>query len=445
MKRRSWAVAALLALAAFGLFGEEGTEAGSQPAGSAATAGASIPRRLYLFVRGRSQLSDRETRVVTESLLASIQRAGGIALIEAKQRLAVPGRNADKTALAQGEGADAWLEIAPAAGGEGASLNAVLFDVREDRLLFERQLPGWTKIGQADEVFWGELVSGLRAALPPREQKVVEQLEVQTRTKVVIVERPRGTEVTFQAAAGTRIAAAGMQPLLIGPEGVATVELPQSATYRFRAALRGFEPALRVVYLDREALTIAFTQKPMSRFKLELSVDFNPLAGFGVLYCVLPSRYFAQARVESSYLLPFPPYWNTESQDWFDRSLLFSMRAGIYLNEADAALRVSLATGPFLRLYLPAGEDIWDLWFHPVFPYGWSVAAAVELLSLKKVHLFLEWGPEIYLKTDFHNEDFFYPGSPYQNLEQNPWSETLLWGSLAIRMGVVRLGARYRL
>jgi hypothetical protein len=232
----------------------------------------------------------------------------------------------------------------------------------------------------------------------------------------------------IRALPGTVITGLTPQPLTVGPDGTASVELAAPAPYSLRAALGGYIPSHMTFYYQGEPeITLKQTRSPW------LFIDAAFLDGFypGVAATVATSPFPGFLRVGFT---SFRIGLAVNGGDSIFSSLPLSQvtaLAGIYLSPEDSPTRLYIGAGPLLRLSLPPdGSLVVD----EMLPWGVQVVAGLELAMLPTLRFVLEYSPTVYATpqpTLFQN--YFGGGSTFPFVTFPP---SFALNALELRMGL---------
>ncbi|MBA7699071.1 hypothetical protein ES703_107757 [subsurface metagenome] len=347
------------------------------------------PRRLLLYFEqaGKSDFTASEMLMLYESLLLKLSRASEEVLIIEASEAGVPPSEEERSERAREWGVDSWL-LARISGNMKAMTVAVIsYDLISGEELFGFELvkEQGARLVDLERRFWDEVVEAVRE----KYQKVSHRIAMEGAGSAVVI---------FRAAPGTQIVGLVEEPLQIGPEREARVELPLHATYSWTAFCQGYYPVEQHIYLERGGTIINMEQRPGSRYALNFYLNNFTFPGFDFSYYFIPNFFFARVGL-TSFLLGIN--LNNDSDSAGDAPILVSrsllhlnLAAGLYLNEAHCFFRYYVAAGLFARIILARGYGIG---VEPIAPFGIQPAFGVELSHQMRKRFYVEYSPLFYI------------------------------------------------
>ena len=338
--------------------------------------------RRILFSLSREsagELTDGQALMISRSMLARLQAASSeIIVLERPASIGAPSVS-DLSADARGRGADGWVSVIISGTWESMRIGVRAFDLRTSSMVVDRSFArAGSSLGELPREGWDDMVQVVapqfHAALPG-------------------AQAPSGApqaRLTIRAIVGTRVTGAGTGALVIGPDGVVTVDLPASREYLLRGELAGYSPSTARIFLSGSR-EVVLRQERSARWAMEASlqdlgyprIDAAWFPGGGSAYVKLGlTTYLVGLALDSTEVLSSTPLTNVEAQ------------MGLFLNPADSLFRVSFGIGCFVRVvHVPEvffGPD-------PLSPWGIRGIIGVEISGAPRSRFFVELTPTVYM------------------------------------------------
>ena len=357
---------ALLAMCSAGVFCQE--------------AGTLVPRHLLLAMMPQkdSGFGANDALLLQRSLHQRLQEAQPDLVIIDSPPVDPGASPADLEALAGKAEADAWMTVTAGGDWGSAQLQVRAFDLLAGAPVADLRLTRtWGTVGGLSGETWADVARAVDGKFP-----MVENTGAEAAGENLVA-------LTVSALPGSTLTGVGKRPVSVGPDGTVSVRLPPWHEYVVRAGLSGYQAASQRLFLsgDRQ---ISFTQKPLSRWQVELSVADGRAPGAYVTLAVPASAAFFRfgfttyafgLGLDGSHVFLNDPLTNVV------------MQGGLYLVPEDRLFRWYAALGGFARVVHEAGEvPLLD----QVAPTAAFVVAGTEVRLSEESRFFAEYTPTVF-------------------------------------------------
>jgi hypothetical protein len=341
-----------------------------------------VARRVLLsvVVRQGASFSETDRQIIARSMLVKLQSASAEVVLVELAGNAPSDAPEDLVGQARDAGADAVILVAVAGDWPSMKLRARSFDLLANRATLDLSVSreGYSSVSDLAHEDWSEIGGALAdtyhmvaaPAVAPRD--------------------PRKALLTIKALPGTSITGLAATPLQVGPDGSASLELPDSREYQLRASLPDRDPVTQRIFLSSDQ-QLAIDQRPRARWALTVSLQNFGYPSFDASWFRAPDGSFLRAGL-TSYAVGLAL---TSDEILYSAPLthLF-LDAGFYTAPADSPVRPYIAVGAFARLLLIpgtyAGVD-------PISPWGLRLLVGAEIPSPSRNRAFIEWTPTCYV------------------------------------------------
>ena len=341
------------------------------------------PRRILVAVEKDllAGFSSDELGILERSFLTTLSATEGAPSALAFGNAPFPGGAAQREKAARDRGADGWLLLTLGGGAARPSLRVSSYDLiyQVITLSFTANRSEPFPIMDIDRELWGDVIPRVVAAYPAILPSAYSRGETAPATVII------------RALPGTVVSGLSPKPIVVGPDGTASVEIPSPLPYSYRATLGGYVPVSQDIYFKGQPeITITQARSPWLLVDFTLSDGFFP--GVSGTFSVSPFPGFVR--------LGFTTFRAGLAINQGDNNLLASiplsqltLHLGIYFTPEDKPLRWYAGAGGLLRLSLPDGSD---LTVDPLMPWGIQVIGGMEIAFSPHLRTFVELTPSFY-------------------------------------------------
>lgn len=400
----------------------------------------SVARKMALFITFTGNVTESEKTLLAETLLVRVSELAHISVIEPMRQLQKDITYKEKQSIAETMGADAYLTVAINGVKDSITYTYLSFDIANGKLAIEeksierdRELRG-LHLG-----FWNPLVSDLASNYKMISGKLTVKEIRKFTGEESVVQKEKGVKVVIVAQSGTKLNGLGPETVTVDDEGLARIDLPQSATYEVYATCDGYYPVRKQFYVGNEPLRIELEQETGSVFAIDAFLHQADYAGAGFRYYYMPNRQFIDASLT---LFFWKLIWPTDH----DRSayeapvILLEIATGRYFNEADSLFRFSFSQGIFFRF---AFTDTLGFTLDPISRFGISVwSIDLEFSTMSKVRFFFEHNLNLYFTS---NGDLFRLALTNGGSSEENTAGYIFSGSAVLDFLDFKVGVRFQL
>ncbi len=350
-------------------------------ASSAPASAATAPRRMLVAFQKSlfAGYSDEEVRIIERAFVTRLSDAdGGPEPVETDPR-AFPSSLQDRNKAARDAAADCWLWVGISGLRGRPSLRVQSFDLLYNVMSIDASFPRSEAFSVMDlyRERWDDIIPLLVKKYPP--------LSAPAYTRGP----PGNATLRIRALPGTEITGLSQKPLVVGPDGTASIEVPSPAPYSFRATRGGYIPRNMTIYFDRQS-EIVVPQERSPWFSVDAAFLDGFFPGVSATFSGLPFPGFARLGFTT-----FRAGISTNNDQVFTSLPLsqLTLLLGFYVSPEDSETRFYVGLGPVLRLSLPPGGT---LTVDNLIPFGAQIVAGWELPLAGNLHSFFELAPSGY-------------------------------------------------
>lgn len=279
-----------------------------------------------------------------------------------------------------------------------------------------------------------DIVKALDAAYPPVAIKVSEIVTERVVQNTEVRTTEQGVTLTVFAPAGVTLILPEDERATVDENGVWSRELPQNASFAYRAELPGFVPRSRLIFMGTEDVRDELELRPLDHWRFGLDIRYvNLILAPQAEWYWVPGSVFLSAGIESSFLAIVPSY-ERDYKPLF-RYIDLEVGGGLDLGKLDATLRPSLTLGLASRLDVGPGlfrfSDYGAVSMRTGLRINWAIAGPFTAFTELNSRLALVLVPE--------------GVDPSLNLDALPKGLRLFDGHVVLEMPTLFFGGRYGL
>lgn len=339
------------------------------------------PRRLLVAIEKTwlPSYSNEEMAILQRSFLTALSEAEGGPSPVAYAFKVFPSSQQDRNKAARNAGADCWLYVKFSGFKFAPSIRVVSFDLIYDMTTLDFSVSRSETFSMMDisRERWDDIVPLVAKKYPALGKLAYSRGP------------PAAVTLTLRALPGTQISGLSPKPLLVGPGGTATIDLPSPAPYSFRASLGGYIANRMGLYLDGQT-EIAVNQVKSPWLYLDAAFYDGLYPGISATYAAPFLPAFVRVGFTS-----FRAGLAANQEGLFSSLPLsqFTLLLGIYISPEDSPTRFYAGAGPLLRVTLPPGGS---LTIDHLLPWGVQLVAGWEFSLAENLHVFVENAPTGY-------------------------------------------------